>query len=364
MSSVLYLKLQEQLDQYSVGYPPTESGIEIKILEKLFSEEEAELFLQLSMLPESSETIAIRFGGDLAHVDALLDKMYGKGLVFRYIKDGKAKYGAVPFIEGIWEYQVKSMDRELAQMFEDYAQEALHRNVTNTNPLIIHRPIPINKTIDISHPNPTYENSRRMIRDQKLIAVTDCICRVQKGLIEKECDKPLETCFMFGSPARYFIDRGIGRQVSIDETFHILDMCEDTGLVTMPFNTQNPANLCNCCSDCCIVLKNLKRFPSPAKMVKATYQAVVDSKKCEDCKTCMDRCPMDAISHQDAGVRSVNKDRCIGCGLCVSRCPSEAVILETRPEAQRYEPPMTGVDFYKEMARMRGKSLVPIALSK
>ena len=364
MSSVVYLKLQEQLDQYSVGYPSTESGIEIKILEKLFTEEEAEIFLQLSMLPESSETIAARFESDSVQVDALLDKMYGKGLVFRYIKDGKAKYGAVPFIEGIWEYQVKGMDRELAQMFEDYVQEALHRNVTDTNPLIIHRPIAVNQTIDISHPDLTYENSRKMVRDQKLIAVTDCICRVQKGLIEKECDKPLETCFMFGSPARYFIDRGIGRKVSIDETFHILDVCEEAGLVTMPFNTQNPANLCNCCSDCCIVLNNLKRFPSPAEMVKATYQAVVDSEKCEDCEMCLDRCPMDAISRQEAGVRSVNKDRCIGCGLCVSRCPSEAIHLEAKPRVERYEPPKTGLDFYKEMAQMRGKTLVPLAFVK
>lgn len=147
MSSVVYQKLQEQLNQYSVGYPTTGSGIEIKILERLFTEEEAKIFLQLSMLPESSETIAIRFGSDSAQVDASLDEMSIKGLVYRHIKDGKVKYGAVPFIEGIWEYQVKGMDRELAQMFVDYVQEALHRNVTNTSPLIIHRPIAVNQTI-------------------------------------------------------------------------------------------------------------------------------------------------------------------------------------------------------------------------
>jgi len=347
MSSVVYLKLQEQLDQFSVGYPSTASRIEIKILEILFTEEEAEIFLQLSMLPESSETIATRLESGLNQVNASLDKMYRKGLVFRYIKDGMAKYGAVPFIEGIWEYQVKDMDRELAQMFEDYVQEALHKNVTDTAPLIIHRPIAVNQTIDISHPDLTYENSRAIVRDQKIIAVTDCICRVQKGLIDKECDKTLETCFMFGSPARYFIDRGIGRKVSRDETFHILDVCEAAGLVTMPFNTQNPANLCNCCPDCSIVLSNLKRFPSPAEMVKATYRAVVDPEKCEDCEICLDRCPMDAISRNKADVWSVNSDRCIGCGLCVSKCPSEAVLLEARLKSQRYDPPMTGHDFIK-----------------
>jgi H+/Na+-translocating ferredoxin:NAD+ oxidoreductase subunit B len=38
MGAVIFRKLQKQLDQYSVGYPATESGIEIKILERLFTE--------------------------------------------------------------------------------------------------------------------------------------------------------------------------------------------------------------------------------------------------------------------------------------------------------------------------------------
>ena len=42
MSSRVYHDLREQLDQYSVGFPSTSSGVEMKILEKLFSEEEAE----------------------------------------------------------------------------------------------------------------------------------------------------------------------------------------------------------------------------------------------------------------------------------------------------------------------------------
>ena len=364
MTSNVYQKLQKQLDQYSIGYPTTESGVEIKILKRLFTEEDAEIFLQLSMLPETSETIALRGGSDPAQIDALLDEMYKKGLVYRHIKGETVKYGAVPFIEGVYEYQVKSMDRELAQMFEDYVQEALHKNLTETKPLLIHRPIAINQTINMSFPIPTYENSRKIIQDQKLIAITDCICRVQKGLIEKGCDKPLETCFMFGSPARYFIERGIGRQVSIDEAFHILDVCEEAGLVTMPFNTQSPVNLCNCCPDCCIILNNLKKFPCPAEMVKANYRAIVDPKKCEACDTCLDRCPMDAISRGEAGIESINPDRCIGCGLCVSTCSAEALHLEAKPINQWHEPPETGLHFYKDMAQKRGKTLVPLAMVK
>jgi hypothetical protein len=37
MSENVYRKLQKQLDQYSLGFPATESGIEIKILKSLFT---------------------------------------------------------------------------------------------------------------------------------------------------------------------------------------------------------------------------------------------------------------------------------------------------------------------------------------
>ncbi|MDW7730038.1 MAG: hypothetical protein SCJ94_08545 [Bacillota bacterium] len=44
MADEIYRRLQQQLDSYSVGFPATESGVEIKILEYLFSKEDTELF--------------------------------------------------------------------------------------------------------------------------------------------------------------------------------------------------------------------------------------------------------------------------------------------------------------------------------
>ena len=47
-SKSIYERLREQLDQYSVGFPATASGIEKKILQKLYTEEEASLILDMS----------------------------------------------------------------------------------------------------------------------------------------------------------------------------------------------------------------------------------------------------------------------------------------------------------------------------
>ena len=86
MTAKVYYDLREQLDQYSMGFPATESGVELRILERLFSEEEAELYLGVSMLLETPETIAQRIGRDAAAVAALLERMFEKGLIFRLRK--------------------------------------------------------------------------------------------------------------------------------------------------------------------------------------------------------------------------------------------------------------------------------------
>lgn len=46
MAEKIYEKLREHLDSLPTGYPKTQSGVELKILQKLFTEEEAEMACQ------------------------------------------------------------------------------------------------------------------------------------------------------------------------------------------------------------------------------------------------------------------------------------------------------------------------------
>jgi ferredoxin len=149
------------------------------------------------------------------------------------------------------------------------------------------------------------------------------------------------------------MDRGTGREISTEAALDILDQCEDAGLVTMPFNSQTPANICNCCPDCCIVLSALNRHPRPAEMIKPTFVAVTDQTLCEGCGTCTEKCPTAALSLTSDEVAQVNPDRCIGCGLCVVSCPTEAVRLEPRPADQRLDPPETTLKTFMEIHHRR-----------
>ena len=62
MSNV-YQRLAEFLDNFPQRYPVnTESGIELKILEHIFTPEEAEMVMKLQIEPESGAKIADRIG--------------------------------------------------------------------------------------------------------------------------------------------------------------------------------------------------------------------------------------------------------------------------------------------------------------
>jgi ferredoxin len=58
---------------------------------------------------------------------------------------------------------------------------------------------------------------------------------------------------------------------------------------------------------------------------KSKRVAQVDSQQCSGCGTCVDSCPVGAITLN--GVASIDVNRCIGCGECVDRCPLEAITI-------------------------------------
>ena len=49
-----YKVLARKLDEMPQGYPPTESGVELRILKKLYTPEEAELAVKLKPAPETA----------------------------------------------------------------------------------------------------------------------------------------------------------------------------------------------------------------------------------------------------------------------------------------------------------------------
>lgn len=353
MVNDVYEQLRARLDDMGPGYPATDTGVEIRILKRLFSPEDARLFLDMTPMLEAPADVAQRTGRDPSEEAAHLEDMARRGLLFRHRKEDRARYSAIPFVVGIYEFQLNRVDRELAEDLEEYFEKGLGRAFQSTGTPVM-RAIPINTEIVMETPVATYEDALAIIDSQKIIALAPCICRTTAQKMDKGCGKPLEACFVFGSHGHYYVENGMGRYVDKEEAKRIIRGNEEAGLVMQPFNSQAVGGMCSCCGDCCGMLRSLKIQDSPAEAVKSNYYAVIDEDLCTGCEVCLDRCQMDAIDIIDENA-VVNRKRCIGCGLCVTTCDTEAVGLVRKSGESIYEPPKNGMETYMRIAQARGK---------
>jgi electron transport complex protein RnfB len=326
-----YEKLREFLDQFPVGFRKTQSGVEIEILKHLFTEEEAELTTFLTIRPERTASIARRAGKDLAEIELKLESMAKKGLIFRSHRDDKTLYNAAPFMIGLYEYSVKKINKELAQLFKDYYYEAGLEEIGASN-VPGFKVIPLEESIQTDTVLYPYQMLEKSIRNARVIAVTDCICRKEAKLLGEGCDHPIETCLSFGVAAEYYIENGMGREITVDEAIKIIKETDESGLVHAGANSKHLSNICNCCPCCCVSMKGMIQFGlNKQKFLNAIFESIIDEVLCIACGNCVERCPVKAITLEDIAV--VDRDLCLGCGLCASVCLEEAISLKPREDA-------------------------------
>ncbi len=349
----VYEKLRAHLDQLPGGFPATESGVEIRILKRLFTPEEADLARRLSLKLEPASKIAQRVGLTPDEAEEKLKAMSRKGLIFSIeTEDRPPVFMAAQFVVGIWEYHVDRLAPEFVKDMEEYfpyiAREAF-------DPLPQLRTIPVGKSIQADMHILSYEQARSLVEDQTKFLVAPCICRREEQVKGGGCDKPVENCLMFGWAADYYERNGLGRMIDREETLKILNDAEAAGLVLQPSNARQITNICCCCGDCCQVLRHLKSHPTPARIAVTPFTAQVDADACVACEICVERCQMDAVTMADE-VAVVDADRCIGCGLCVTTCSGDAMRLVRKPEDQQKPVPKN----MKEAFILRAKARADI----
>lgn len=352
MADDVYQNLAKHLDNLPTGFPPTETGLEIRLLKRLFSPIEAKIAVGLKMKQEPVSAIAERLGMDEEKVGPILKDMSQKGLIFRKRKGDQSLYMAAQFVIGIWEYHVNSLDEGLIKDFNEYVPYLVKKGWVKQKTQQL-RVIPINRQVTAETSVMPYEQAEEIIRRQSRIVVAPCICRKEHKMVGKGCDRPEEVCLVFSTGAHYYEENGLGRPITQEEALEVLKKGVDAGLVIQPSNAKKAANICMCCGCCCQILKNIKALPEPAKAVHTNYYAQVDGDNCTACSTCVQRCPMDAITVDDTA--RVDLTRCIGCGVCVPTCEFDALALKQKKEGDFYEPPETFLHTYMRIAMERGK---------
>ena len=329
----VYERLRDRLDQFPQGFPSSKSGVELKILQDLFTPGEAETALSLKPYPgfEEVSAVAQRAGKDEQELGETLYTMSKKGLIMRLrVSETELYYCLMPWVLGIFEFQVNNLTRDRIQLFEQYFEEATvpaWREVPNR---LGYRVIPIEKEITAMTTIHPYERISQIIDSNTEFAVADCICRKERAIMGDSCGRLQEACMMFGPAAAYYIENGFGRAISKEEAKNILLKAEEEGLVHCSTNTLGGhLFICNCCSCCCGVIKHVTKYGNPRGITKSNYYAVNDADKCNDCGICVDRCQVHAIRIED-DVAVIESERCIGCGLCVTKCATGSLSMAAK----------------------------------
>jgi ferredoxin len=337
-----YQRLAQILDDLPNGYPATESGIELRMLEKLFTQEEASIAILMSPELETPKDFAARTGVEIRTVYPTLKEMARKGLIKVGRIDGRFAFSLLPFVVGIYEFQAGRIDQELAMLFEEYFQDNFKHLLELDPP--VHRVIPIHASVNQDTEVHPYESAMEIINSVKSWGVTDCICRTQKALIGDPCEHPLDVCMAFSEHENVFHNHPYVRELTRQEAEDTLQKAADAGLVHSVSNNQEGLwYICNCCTCSCGILRGMAEFGFANVIARSSYVNQVDSEACIACGACEEACQFDAIVVEDVAV--ILEEKCVGCGVCIQTCPVDALQLVKRPADEVKPPPKTEQDW-------------------
>lgn len=350
-----YRLLAQRLDSLPNGYPPSPDGLELKLLERLFTPQEAELASQLRLTKENFRQIAERTDGDPKQTRDMLKSMARRGLINAGRIDGGLGYGLLPFVVGIYEMQVNSLDTELAQLFEKYYQQSFG-HILKIEPAV-HRVIPVGESVRVDIEIQPYESAADILNTAKSWGVVECICRKQKALIGDPCDHPLEVCMMLSqNPGAYDQSSHI-RSLSHEEALSTLQVAAEAGLVHSVSNDQRGSSyICNCCTCSCGILRGISELGIANAVAHSAFVNQVDEDLCIGCEDCLEYCQFDALIMDDIFAQ-VDQLRCVGCGVCVQACPEDSLSLVRRPEQEIQPVPGSKSEWMQQRAAARGLDL-------
>jgi electron transport complex protein RnfB len=361
MSGNPYKRLAERLDALPNGFPETPDGAELRLLEKLYSPEEADLAAELRLSLETPQQIAARLGQarqikiDPEILQKQLKSMTRKGLIAAGRVEGNLGFGLMPFVVGIYENQLGRVDAEMARLFEDYYLQAFGQMLT-TQPAF-HRVVPIGESIRMDMEVQPFESASEIVNQAQAWGVMDCICRVQKSLIGEPCNHPVDVCMILSQRENVFDNHPVIRALDRQQAFATLRRAAQAGLVhSVSNNRQDITYICNCCTCSCGILRGMADLGIANVVARSAFVNQVDESLCMGCQDCLDYCQFDALALQDE-IAFVNQTKCVGCGVCVPACPEGALILTRRSPEEILPIPATETDWRFQRASSRGIDL-------
>ena len=345
----VYRSLGEKIDNLTARAPWNETFH--NILKELYTPEEADVVVKMPYTLSSVERIAKVTKVEKARLSTILEKLCKKGLVMDMWNE-KAKqyyYMPSPIVIGIFELTMMRRGdnlnaKEWARLFHEYMQgddTFYAANSAHGEQISIMRVIPIEETIKTDEHIEffDYEKASSLIENAQKFAIGFCSCRNEKYQMgEKDCDAPLDSCSVFDSCAEMLIRNNMAREVSKSEMQENFARSKELGLVLCSWNIKKPFSMCHCCKCCCSYLGAVSKFGYMNFINTSNFISKIDESLCKGCGTCVDVCPVNAMSLISANDPKnkkkkkgrVNNETCVGCGVCALRCPTNAIEMINR----------------------------------
>lgn len=300
-----------------------------RLFEMIAPDDRADLLLAL---PGQAPELAEKLGKTEDEVNALLQELFVKGLVFPSRKTDPPTYRMSRDIIQFHDASILWPDapREFYDLWNEWTEvewPAVARLMTQIMPRPGFRVIPVGATVESEGQVLAFEDVKDIIEKSDRLAVTNCTCR----LVAKKCDHTLEACIQVNNAAKYAVARGTGRELTKAEALDLVEKAEEEGLIHSTFNQKSVDHvICNCCGCCCQFMPVLVKYGT-AVVSPSRFEARVDPERCTACGTCVERCYFEAVTLDDTA--RVAAEKCFGCGLCQVTCPSEAIsLVEVRAE--------------------------------
>jgi NAD-dependent dihydropyrimidine dehydrogenase PreA subunit len=359
----VYIQLRDLMNSLAFGYGATKEGYEFPLLMRFFSEEDAKHVLE--MKPDrffSAEDYASWTGRPVDKARTILDDMSERGLIYRQNRQGQPHlYHVAPVAHGFLEFNVGNVAKDVAEGKDDWlingknphAGEIWGSQWFGSTEVPFFRAIPVNKNIAPNGKTLPYDDAEEIIRSKSKFAVSLCLCRIDTAAAGGYDDPRKETCLAFDDMAQYYIDCGIGRELTMQEALDLVRESVEMGYCIHVANSKNAEVMCSCNANVCGLLKASAAFGGDAVKHVSHYRVEIDRGACVGCGACVNICPVEVCSLDQSGKSTTNHDLCVGCGQCVIHCAHNARKLIVKEADEILKLNDTIFDTYSEMEKIR-----------
>ncbi len=287
-----------------------ENRPEYKLLDKILTDEMAELLLKMKMRkPYIPAELAKKMNWDEARVQRLLDEMADFGIVeYNYHnEDHHRQYFAPVYVVGSSENMLynKKLYKEIPELVGDFSYQMSYLPMESISHMIPpggaglgFHVIPVEKAIPKDSQSLDVEHLSYWLNRYNDFAIAPCQCRRAMTIRGEGCGELEDNvCILVGDYARYLIEtRKDVRRATREEVEETLIRCEENGYMHQITNGDGPDEIfgiCNCTVGSCFGLRCSQLFNNPNASASA-FRARVTPENCVACGKCVEACPTGA----------------------------------------------------------------------